>query len=314
MGGASLSVILLMLLLMADPTATTTPAAAALPKGAWLETIFGAQLEKTKSWPLWLYEDSVTLKTLVLPSEPQMLRAEPYMVRLFNQLTCHKAELFVDVGANSGFYSVVAQMRGCRVLAVEMQPSCVAMLRFAQRANLLDAAGIEVVQRPVMTRDGEALMIDTSQRCEGMLSIYWRGQHEMRSISLDTLLPATRGHIAMLKMDIEGFETHALAGAKRLITERRVDALLVEATWWPNVLQPVVRAYEEMAFIFEHGYTARCIGAPAVWNAEWSSAAAWIEYGGSPAASKALEGDPERRHVSTCSEYLFCRVPCPVTL
>jgi FkbM family methyltransferase len=313
MGGVTLSVILLMLLLMATPPPPPSVPTPPLPANAWLETIFGSQLDKTKSWTLWLYEDPVTLKTLVLPNEPQMLRAEPNMVRLFNQLTCHKAELFVDVGANSGFYALLAQLRGCRVVAVEMQPSCVAMLRFAQRANLLDATGIELIQRPVMTKDGEALMIDTSQRCEGMLSIFWRGHQEMRSISLDTLL-LPKGPIAMLKMDIEGFETHALAGAQRLIAERRVGAFLVEATWWPNVLQPVVRAYEEMAFIFDHGYTARCIGAPPVWDAEWTSAAAWIEYGASPAASKPLEGDPERRHVSTCSEYLFCRVPCSVTL
>lgn len=260
---------------------------------------------------MWIYEDAVTMRSVLLPTEPAAIRNEPHLVALFNQLSCRsEPRLFVDIGMHSGFYTLLARVRGCRVLAVEIQPSCLAMFRFAERANFLADDPTPVIQQPVAATDGERFLIDTSQSCYGMLSLFWKGSAAMQSISIDTLVRSQSGRIAMMKIDIEGFETHALAGAKQLIKARRVDAFLVEATWWPNVLQPVSRAYEELSYVFDHGYTISCIGA---WpNVEYTRAAEWMAFGSSAAASKPLENDPEHRHISTCADYLICIAPdCP---
>jgi FkbM family methyltransferase len=293
------------------PTITTTTRNTITPD--WIKTIFHD--DAREEWITWIYDDLVTRRTLLLPSKPHAITAEPGMVRLFNQLVCHHSELFVDIGMNSGFYSLLASVRGCRVLAAEIQPSCIAMMRFAERANFI-AAEVEIVQAPITGKDGESFPIDISRPCEGMLSLFWKGtgKTQMLSQTLDTLLPPSRGHVAMLKIDIEGFEPHALAGAKQLLRDRRVTAMLVEATWWPNVFSPLVRAYEATAHLFDHGYTVRCIGWHPVWDREFTSAKQWIDYGASPEASQPLAGDAEGRRVSGCNNYLICLAPCPLVI
>jgi len=272
----------------------------------WLHTVFGGKNAvwmggSQPHWKVWLYQDPVTQRVLLLPSEPHAITAEPRVLSLFNQLTC--PGLFVDVGMNSGFYSLLARVRGCRVLAVEIQPSCVAM-RFAERANFV--ADVEIVQAPISAQPGQLVKVNTERMCEGMMSLFWRGDTEMRSTSLDALLPQSKGAVSMMKIDIEGFEPYAIAGSKALFASKRIAAVIMEATWWPNVFQPVVRAYQEIAFVFDLGYTMQCLDS----TMRFTSAQDWLAHGASELASRALKDDPEARRVSSCDNYLICREPC----
>lgn len=302
--GLLLSLLLLLLLLFSlSYFVLSGREASAAPASRWLDEIFG-NATVTETWTTWIYRDPVTRRRILLPSQPHLLTAEPHVVQLFDQhLICSSGghELFVDVGMNSGFYSLVAQVRGCRVLAVEMQSSCVSMFRFAQRANMLSQDNVEVMQRAVTFRDGDRFVIDDTRRCEGMLSLFWEGTREIRSITLDTLLPPARGHVSMLKIDIEGFEPYALAGAVRLITEQRVALIIMEATWWPNVFQPVAHAYQRIGFVFDHGYSIRCLGGSKALL--FTTKISWLKYGSSHTASQLLAGDPEGRRVSPCTEF-----------
>jgi FkbM family methyltransferase len=279
----------------------------------WLLDVWRAR-DVPRTWTMYLYEDAVTMRSVLLPSEPAAVRNEPYLVALFNQLHCQAEPLlFVDIGMHSGFYAILARLRGCRVVGVEIQPSCLAMFRLAERANFMADQPTPVIQQPVGATDGERLSLDLNQNCYGMLSLFWKGPAQLQSITLDTLLLHRQERIAMLKIDIEGFEPHAFSGARQLIASRRVDAFLVEATWWPNVFQPLSNAYAALSYVFDHGYTISCIGAGPV--AEYKQASEWMAFGSSALASAPLANDPEGRYLSTCSDYLVCITPdCPYTL
>lgn len=286
---------------------------------SWLNTIFAAS-KLPERWSVWLHIDTITGRPLLLPSQPHAPVAEPKVVEAFNRLVCAPNILFVDIGMNSGFYSLLARARGCRVLAVEPQPSCIAMLRFAERANMI--SDVEVVHGVVTSSSAgpaikDRVSLNTHHVCEGMYSLFWTGPMQVRTMTLDSLLPPERGHVSLLKLDIEGFEPHALAGAQRLLGARRVDSLLVEATWWPNVFQPLGKAYELIAHVFEAGYSVRCIesggaggGGGVGGDLHFKNAEAWVAYGASASASKALAGDAEGRRVSVCDTYLICLDPC----
>lgn len=287
----------------------------------WLHRIHGP--DRVTSWTLWLYDDPVTGRRVLLPSQPHALQAEPLMVQLFNQLRCStdgtSNYLFVDVGMNSGFYTLLARLRGCRVLSFEVQPSCIEMYRLAERANAVAEPEhmLRIVNQPVADTNGQRIELSTDKvfRCEGMFSLFWKGASRFESVTLDTVLWPLPQHVPMLKLDIEGFEPKAVAGAMRMLGARRIDAILMEATWWPNVFQPLRNAYELIAPVFAHGYSIRCIGPPSVWDAEFQDAASWIAYGASAAASRPLSDQESGCYVSTCSEYLIClAASCPYRL
>jgi len=268
-----------------------------------------------KSLTVWPRLDPVTQTTLFLTKEPA---PHPYLDALFHQLQCHgDSTVFVDVGMHSGYFALHARRRGCQVLGFEVQPSCVKLFRLAEQLNRIGPM-TEVIYQPVGQRDGERFELNFPDSCEGIYSLFWKGAIHLDSITLDTalapLLAETPGaRILMMKIDIEGFEPRAIAGAMSLIRQRLVDALLVEATWWPNVFSPVSQAYELLSAVFEHGYSIRCLGPPEVYAAEYVDAENWLKYGRSEAASKPLNGDTSRL-ISVCDDYLICIRPCPYGL
>jgi FkbM family methyltransferase len=264
---------------------------------------------KVVTWP---YQDPVTQKVLLMASEPVTPLGEPYVVRLFDRFKCDGARLFVDVGLNTGFYSLLARARGCNVIAFEIQPSCIELFRIAERQNAIQPP-TPVVNRPVKEADGQPFQLALG-KCEGMFSLFWQGTTKTTTVALDTvLLPALDSagtRISLLKIDIEGFEACAVAGARRLIAERRVDAIIVEATWWPNVLWPIHKAYSHVAMVFAHGYTVRCVGGPEVWEAVFTDAEQWMQYGKAASAMVKI-GPDDDRDVSSCYDFFICINPCP---
>jgi FkbM family methyltransferase len=286
--------------------------------GDWLHLVFGGggsqadlQQQKLVTWP---YADPVTGRTLLLPAEPVTLRGEPDVVRLFNQFRCRdEHDIFVDVGLHSGFYSLLARMRGCQVIAFELQPSCIELFRLAERMNMVQPP-TPVVHRPVAETPGRPFDLSSQgvRKCEGMFSLFWQGSTHFDTVSLDqALFPVLRGgtRIGLLKIDIEGFEPWAVLGGRRLLEARQVDALIVESTWWPNVMWPIHKAYSLLAMVFEYGYTVRCIGPGAVWDAEFVDAATWMQFGTARVAMMHVSST-DARYVSTCSDFLICLAPC----
>jgi FkbM family methyltransferase len=138
-------------------------------------------------------------------------------------------DLFVDVGANFGFWTVLAARRGCRVVAAEP----VAGTRRLLGANIeRNGVGdrVEVVAQALSDAPG-AVVVAVPDGESGQASVHpdpgaRLERHEVPATTLDALVGQRR--VRFLKVDVEGHELAVLRGAVALLASGRVDFLLVE--------------------------------------------------------------------------------------
>ena len=281
----------------------------------WLPTVFGPGANDI--WPMWVHHDAISGRQLLFSHGAKVVNEqEPYVKRVFDRLLCNgtgsKRELFVDAGGHVGFYSILARARGCDVITVEIQPSCAEMMRMTERINSIFPE-TPIVGSPLYDVDGTIFKVAERAGpggCDGAFSIFWKGSVPLTTLRLDTLFADSTRHIHLLKLDLEGFEPKAFAGAMRMIKERRVTAILVEATWWPNVFNPISKAYHQFRFVFEHGYSIRCLSPEDKFA--FLNPNVWTHFGESGDTVRPVYPDnPDSVLVSWCAEYLVCLNPCP---
>jgi FkbM family methyltransferase len=155
-----------------------------------------------------------------------------YEVELFRFFDClpPHTTLFVDCGANIGWWSLLAEKRwGWDCVAIEASGALVARLERARNAN---AAHFTIFHKAVWNRDGELLSFRTGDGAHaaghiagvtGFVSPRRVPDVErVESITVDTIL-AQRTRAAfdrvIVKLDVEGAELQAIEGAKRTIAE-----------------------------------------------------------------------------------------------
>ncbi len=141
----------------------------------------------------------------------------------------------VDIGANVGnhtvFFGLIAQEKQAHVHAIEPAPASLELLRRNISANHLDdvvtvspiAAGEEVGR--VFLRPGSASNHLGAMRV--VATAGGEGGIEAPISLLDEIIPFERP-VAIIKVDVEGYEVPALRGGRRLIETWRPD-LYVEA-------------------------------------------------------------------------------------
>jgi len=141
--------------------------------------------------------------------------------------------LFVDVGANLGWYSLQAAHLDNvgRVLAIEPEPANHALLRVNVERNGL-AGKVDTMAVAAGAAPGSAVLHAYKSSNLGKHSIavdHGGGSHVVRVESLDGLLEHAglgSSPIAAIKIDVEGYEPSVLAGASAAL--QRCQALLVE--------------------------------------------------------------------------------------
>ncbi|MEO1009047.1 MAG: FkbM family methyltransferase [Planctomycetota bacterium] len=137
-------------------------------------------------------------------------------------------DLFVDAGANVGAYTVLAgAVAGADVVSCEPVPSTFSKLQRNVAANMLQDR-VTACHTAVGRKPGECRM--TSGR-DAMNHVVAEGEAASDVVTvpvsrIDDLVPA--GRARMMKMDVEGFEREALAGAERLLSEASLLAVLIE--------------------------------------------------------------------------------------
>lgn len=139
--------------------------------------------------------------------------------------------LFLDCGANIGFWSVLTRHRARRVVAVEASPETFHRLT----DNIaLNGGGISAVHAALWRQDDSSLSIVGHHLCHAAASVCerdadagrdgWRS-FDVSSVTVDTLV---RRHCAgltgpvVVKLDVEGAEIPAVEGAKETLAERDV--------------------------------------------------------------------------------------------
>lgn len=163
-------------------------------------------------------------------------------------------DLVVDVGANFGFWSVLAARRGCSVIAVEPVARTRALLvRNLERNGV--AAAAEVVGEALSDAPG-ALEIAVPDGESGQAGAYADAaatleRETVAATTLDALLGERR--VRVLKIDVEGHEWAVLRGAAGVLSNRQVDHVLVEIS--SGVLARTGRSVAEIVELLSaHGY------------------------------------------------------------
>lgn len=133
-------------------------------------------------------------------------------------------DLFVDVGANIGLYSILAAEQGCRVVAFEPDPASAAALRANLLLNNIQDR-VKVIQAAASDTEG-TLAFFTNHDALGRVSLHQRGPEEVvKCVRLDHVVQEP---IAALKIDVEGAERWVLEGAVDLLKNGLVRCIQIE--------------------------------------------------------------------------------------
>lgn len=174
--------------------------------------------------------------------------ADERMRRFYSGLVPEGGLVF-DVGANMGNRTKVFLAMGCRVVSVEPQPRCAAVLReaFGERP------GFALVEKAVGAVPGRAELLAGSSHTLATLNREWirattdsgrfAGEHWTTSTVVDTVtldaLVAAHGVPDFVKIDVEGFELQVLRGLTR-----PVGGVSIEFA--PEFLDQVVECVERL--------------------------------------------------------------------
>jgi FkbM family methyltransferase len=146
-----------------------------------------------------------------------------------------------DVGANVGYETAAYHQAwpATRIWAIEPTPATYADLT----RNVGSMPGVTCIQAAASDRDGEAeFRVDPATHRGGSNSLLAHTEHfelqapregyrtvRVPTMRLDTLCArAGIERISLLKLDVEGAELMALEGARRMLGESRIDAVLAE--------------------------------------------------------------------------------------
>ena len=130
-------------------------------------------------------------------------------------------DVFFDIGANVGYYSLMAaklsEPNG-KVVAFEPLPRNIAYIQKHVAINKL-GDHIKVVEAAVSDRNGTAFFDLSSSTSKGHIA--GEGELEVRTVSLDELVES--GEIPtpdVMKVDVEGAEADVLQGARKILSSR----------------------------------------------------------------------------------------------
>ena len=129
--------------------------------------------------------------------------------------------VFYDLGANVGFYTLLAAKLGARVVAVEPLPRNVAYLR--RHLGLNHCSDVEIFEGVVLDRAGSVHLV-----AAGSATAYVGDTGvPVRATTLDEMV-GSLGYPTptVIKCDVEGAELRVLAGGRSVLPTRRPVLLL----------------------------------------------------------------------------------------
>ncbi|MCC6004377.1 MAG: FkbM family methyltransferase [Thermofilum sp.] len=152
--------------------------------------------------------------------------------------------VFVDVGANVGFYSLIAsKLVGStgRVYAIEAVPSTIAVLRANVKLN--DCRNVVVHEVAAWSTRGK-LKLSVPLSLYGLASVARNGLNfTVEAFTLDDLLH-NENRIDLIKIDVEGAELEVLKGAQKVLRKTRYIVLELS-----HNVSEILRILQETGFI-----------------------------------------------------------------
>ena len=272
-----------------DTSSSTAPASAACTLQTTPSASFSLQGATNMSWPTTDIAVRVELnawhcaKPAVLYvhnfvdiiSDEVKRSHKPYCPEAVGSALCElqrlspgKELVVVDVGSNIGSCAIVAGSLHHKVYAFEPVAANLALLRANVHANLV-AAHVSVIGKGVSDGTEASVVIRKEKGNLGNSMIaseqedmhrFGNGGHEFPAevIVLTTLDTVVTEHVALLKMDCQGYELKALLGAERLLRYYGVEVLELEFS--PAMLRHASgpdAPQQLLRLLYAHGFTCR---------------------------------------------------------
>lgn len=147
---------------------------------------------------------------------------------------CKDARVIIDVGANTGFYSLVAAANSPSAHIYAFEPVARIAMRFRNNLELNPALKINLNECAVAEKNGTADLFDPggespySSSLDGdFLSNMEKKKYEVRTVSLDGFLEEQSiDCLDLVKIDVDGGEESVLKGMVKTIKRYRPTILL----------------------------------------------------------------------------------------
>jgi len=157
-------------------------------------------------------------------------------------------DLFVDVGANIGYYTILGSLIGSRVIAVEPIPSTVAVLRVNLKLN--NMSYVTVIDKCGWYEKGYVELKIPLGSYYGLASAYYDRYTEcvkikVECIKLDDILEKY-DDIEIIKIDVEGAEYEVLRGLTKSLAKTKY--VIVEVSR---------NTREILDFLRQHGFNIK---------------------------------------------------------
>lgn len=143
-------------------------------------------------------------------------------------------DLFVDVGANMGSYTILASSV-CRAHAIAYEPVDSTYLRLESNIRLNQVEDLVMLRKCAAGERAATVLMTTGHDTTNHIVTNGVSTKPVDLVALDDDLPAVP---ILIKIDVEGFESAVLRGSKQILSEPKLKALIIE-------LNGAGRRYEE---------------------------------------------------------------------
>jgi FkbM family methyltransferase len=172
-------------------------------------------------------------------------------------VTIHDSDVVIDVGAHLGTFTRVALQRGARqVVAVEPHPVNTACHERTFASEIL-AGRVRLMKAAAWHTPGSLTFdLGGASQVGHVVSAPGARAVAVRAVTLDQVADELRlDRVDFIKMDIEGAERHALAGARRLLAayKPRLAICIYHAPDDPDAVPRAVHAGNESYRTFTRG-------------------------------------------------------------
>ena len=186
---------------------------------------------------------------------------EPLMVRFISRIL-KRNDVFIDLGAHIGYFSIIAAKLCKKVYAFEIDDNCLPIIK--ENITLNKLKNISVINKAVSDKGGKELKISVFEQPNTTLSIRYnpkaKGGHKIiKTVSLSDFADEEKIQPSLIKIDIEGAEYSALLGMEKLLQNSQKMKVLLEVH--PRQLKSTgVDSKMIVEFVNDLGYKALYFG------------------------------------------------------
>lgn len=149
----------------------------------------------------------------------------PDMAYLLHVL--RKEDLFVDIGANVGSYTILACAAiGARGYCFEPVPSTFSKLRANIKLNNLEETVVSF--RLALGSDNSEVYFSTDQNCMNHVMAKDEKNEKQTTVKVTTLDTMLKEPPFLIKIDVEGYETPTLIGAESTLKNEELCSVIME--------------------------------------------------------------------------------------